>query len=321
MQTITRRTAFAAAAGLAMPALAQRIWPTRPIRFSSLFAPGGPQEVPGRIIAENLSRRLVEPAVIETKPGAGSALGSQYVARETDGHTFLFTTTSLTTLPALMRDPGFDAFTDLVPVTLVSESSLLLAARTAAPFADFPALLAAARARPGRISFATSGVGSSTHLAMALLQGRAGVEFLHVPYRGAQLALTALLAGDVDLSIGDASIPLPHIREGRLRGIAVSTAARSPILPEVPAMAETVPGYAVPFWFALLGSRNTPPGAVEILLREMAPLRAPDGALVPRMAQAGARVLLDGPAALLARMRQEVPQWRQVAVAAGITPE
>jgi tripartite-type tricarboxylate transporter receptor subunit TctC len=277
--------------------------------------------VPGRNIAEHLSQRLGQPVMIETRPGAGSALGSQYVVRETDGHTFLFTTTSLTTLPALMRDPGFDAFADLVPVTLVSESSLLLAARAGAPFADFAGLLAAARARPGRISFGSSGVGASTHLAMALLQGRAGVEFLHVPYRGVQPSLTALLAGDVDLSIGDASISLPHIREGRLRGIAVTTAARSPLLPEVPAMGESVPGYAVPFWFALLGSRNTPPEVVQTLLREMAPLRAADGALVQRMAQAGARVLLDGPAPLVARMRQEVPQWRQVAAAAGITPE
>jgi tripartite-type tricarboxylate transporter receptor subunit TctC len=273
------------------------------------------------MIAEHLAQRLGQPVVIEARPGAASALGTQLVARETDGHSFLVTTTSLTTLPALMRDPGFDPFADLVSITLISESSLLLAARAEAPFSDLPGLLARARERPGRISFGSSGVGSSSHLSVALLQHQTGMELLHVPYRGAQLSLTALLAGEVDMNVGDASVPLGHIRDGWLLGVAVTTAGRSPVLPEVPAIGESVPGYAVPFWFALLGPRATPPEVVEILLREMAPLRAPDGALAQRMAPSGARVLLTRPAALAERLRQEVPQWRQVAAAAGITPE
>lgn len=161
--------------------MGQAAWPTRPIRFVSPFAPGGPQEVPARLITEPLSRRLGQPVLIESRPGAGSAVGTQFVGREPDDHSFLFTTTSFATLPAIMNEPGFDAFADLVPVTLVSESSLLLAARAEAPFADLAGLLAAARARPGRISVGSAGLGSSTHLAMALLQSRAGIELLHVP--------------------------------------------------------------------------------------------------------------------------------------------
>lgn len=319
-----RRDALAigAAAMLPMAGLAQPArWPSRPIRFISPFAAGGPQEVPGRIIAEHLTQRLGQPVVIEPRPGAASALGSQLVARETDGHTFLFTTTSLATLPALMRDPGFDALADLVPVTLVSESSLLLAARAEAPYADLPGLIRAARESPGRISYGSSGVGSSSHLSVALLCSRAGIEMLHVPYRGAQLSLTAVLSGEVAMNIGDASIPLQHIREGRMKGICVTTRERSPILPEVGAAAEVLPGYSVPFWFAILAPRATPPEVAQALMREMAPLAAPDSALSRRMAQAGAKVLLDGPEALTARLRQEIPQWRQVAAAAGITPE
>ena len=217
---------------LAAPALAQPAWPNRPIRFISPFAPGGPQEVPARLIAEHLSQRLGQPVVIESKPGAGSAVGTQFVARETDGHTFLFTTTSFATLPAIMKDPGFDPFADLVPVTLVSESSLLLAARADAPFADFAGLLAAAKARPGRISVGSASIGSSTHLSMALLQNLAGIELLHVPYRGVTQSLTALLSGDIDLWTGDPSIPAGQLQEGKMRPLAVTTAARSPALPE-----------------------------------------------------------------------------------------
>jgi tripartite-type tricarboxylate transporter receptor subunit TctC len=323
MPEFARRAVLAAA--LAAPSLAQAqpraAWPSRTIRFISPFAPGGPQEVPARLIAEHLSQRLGQPVVIESRPGAGSAVGTQFVAREADGHTFLVTTTSLATLPAIMKDPGFDPFTDLVPVTLVSESSLLLAARADAPFADFAGLLAAAKARPGRISVGSAGIGSSTHLAMALLQNRAGIELLHVPYRGVTQSLSALLAGDIDLWTGDPSIPAAQLQEGKLRGLAVTTVARSPALPDVPAIGEAVPGYAVPFWFAMLGGRATLPEAVTTLMRELAALRAPESALARRMAQLGATLLLTGPEALTARLRQEIPQWRQVAAAAGITPE
>lgn len=319
MTGLGRRAVLAAA--LATPALAQGAWPTRPIRFISPFAPGGPQEVPARLIAEHLSQRLGQPVVIESRPGAGSALGTQYVAREGDGHSFLFTTTSFATLPGIMKDPGFDPFADLVPVTLVSESSLLLATRADAPFADLAGLLAAARARPGRISLGSAGIGSSTHLSMALLQKLAGIELLHVPYRGVTQSLTALLSGDIDLWIGDPSIPAGQLQDGKVRPLAVTTAPRSPALPGVPAIGEAVPGFAVPFWFAMLGGRATPADAVATLMREMAALRAPDSALMRRMAAQGATVLLTGPEALTARLRQEIPQWKQVAAAAGITPE
>ena len=212
-------------------------------------------------------------------------------------------------------------FTDLVPVTLVSESSLLLATRADAPFADFAGLLAAAKARPGRISLGSAGIGSSTHLSMALLQNLAGIELLHVPYRGVTQSLTALLSGDIDLWIGDPSIPAGQLQDGKVRPLAVTTAARSPALPSVPAIGVQVPGFAVPFWFAMLGGRATPPEAVAVLIREMATLRARDSALMRRMRAQGATVLLTGPEALTARLQQEVPQWKRVAAAAGITPE
>ena len=319
-QALARRAALALPAALAVPALAQPAWPNRTVRFISPFAPGGPQEIPARIIAEYLAPRLGQPVILENRPGAGSAVGTQAVARDPDGHAFLFTTTSLATLPAVMKEPGFDPFADLVPVTLVSESSLALCCRGGAPWRDFAALLAAAKAAPGAISFGSAGIGSSTHLAMALLQDRTGTRLLHVPYRGVGQSLPAILAGDIDLWIGDPVIPQAQLQAGVLRALAVTTAARSPALPEVPAMGEAVPGFAVPFWFALLGGRATPPAAVARLTEEMA-LRAPDSALAQRMQAVGARLLLSGPAPLAARLREEIPQWQAVARAAGVQPE
>ncbi len=322
--SIARRSLFATALAtpvLTTPALAQtQAWPNRPIRLISPFAPGGPQDVPARFLVDFLTPRLGQPVVFESRAGAGGALGMQHVAQANDGHTFLITSSAISTLPAMRRDPGFDPFADLLPVTLVTESPLVITVRANGP-ATLAEYLERARRTPGRVSWATSGIGSATHLAGALLMQKAGVELLHVPYRGATVALNALLAGDTDSLIGDISIVLEHIRAGTLRALAVTTAETAPLLPGVPAAGSVVAGYVVPFWIGLFASRHNPAEATPRLLREMAPLRAPDGDLARRMAERGATLLLDGPAPLAARMRAEVPQWREVVAAAGIVPE
>ena len=322
MNSLTRRTFGAAcAAGLAAPALAQApAWPSRAVRLISPFAPGGPQDVPARFMVDFLTPRLGQPVVYESLAGAGGATGMQFVAQANDGHTFLVTSNAIATLPAMRRDLGFDPFADLPPVTLIAESPLVVAVRANGP-ATLAEYLDRARSNPGRVSWGTSGLGSATHLAGALLMQKAGVELLHVPYRGATVALNALLAGDTDSIIGDISIVLEHVRAGTLRALAVSTEAPSPLLPGVPTVASLVPGYAVPFWIAIFASRHNAPEANERLMREIAPLRAPDGDLHRRMAERGAQLLLNGPEPLAARMRIEVAQWRQVVATAGIQPE
>lgn len=309
------------AASLALPAIARaENWPSRAVRFVIPFQGGGPVEVPARFIAEHLTQRLGQPVIIEPKPGAGGALGIQYVAQQNEAHTLLFTTSALAILPAMMRNPGFDPITDFTPISLVTDAPMTLLVRRDHRLASLDDLLREAKARPGRLSYGSSGAGSTTHLAGALFGVKAGVDLLHIPYRGAAQAINALYAGDTDLMVTGAGEATPHIREGRLRALAVTGPRRSPQLPEVPAAAERVPGYAITIWYALLGPRATPPEVVRRLAAEMAPLRT--GTPFAARAEASSQeVLLDGPAPLAERLAREVPQWKQVAREANVTLE
>jgi tripartite-type tricarboxylate transporter receptor subunit TctC len=315
--SIPRRAALAAPFLLAA---APAPWPTRPVRVIVPFAPGGPVEIPARFIAEHLAPLLGQPVLVEPKPGAGGALGIQAVVQANDPHLLLCTTSAVAILPALLRDPGYDPLRDLVPVSLISEAPMALLARPDSPIRDLEGLLARAGAAPGRLSYGSSGAGSTTHLAGALLAVTAGVELLHVPYRGAAQAVNALYAGDTDLMVTGMGEAMPHLRDGRLRALAVTGAARLPELPEVPAAAERVPGYAIGIWYALFGPRATPPEVVSRLAAAIAPLREAGG-LAERMRGSGVTLLLDGPGPLAARLAREVPQWRAVAAAAGLHPE
>lgn len=319
----TRRAVLAGLAPLALPglALAQPArWPNRTLRFIVPFAPGGPVEVPARFIADYLTPRLGQTVIVETRPGAGGALGIQLVAQSTDQHSLVFTTGSVVILPALQKNPGYDPFRDLTPVSVISNSAMAFNVRAESPIRDLADLLVRARAAPGRITYGSSGVGTTTHLLGELLKARAGIDLLHVPFRGTGQGLGALYAGDVDLLLTDASVPIPHVREGRMRTLAVSSAERVAALPGVPAVAEAVPGFEMVLWFALLGPANLPAEAAERLAREMAPLRE-GSALAQRLEAGGGRLIVSEPAVLAERMRREAPLWRQVAQAAGITPE
>lgn len=309
-----------AIAGAAPAGAQEAAWPTRTVRFVVPFAPGGPTEVPARFIAEHLTRRLGRPVIVETRPGAGGAVGIQAVLQARDGHSFVFTTSSVAILPAMQRNPGYDPLQDLIPVSLISEVPMAFLARADWPVADLAAMLRAVRDGSRRITFASSGTGSTTHLAGELLKQRAGIDLTHVPYRGASQAGSALLAGDTDLLVTGLIEAMPHVREGRMRAIAITSPARSPVLPETPALTEAVPGYAMLIWYALLAPRGTPQAVVDRLAQEIAPL-ATGTPLAERMTEVGARLLLDGPAPLAQRLATEVALWQQVLPAAGIRPE
>lgn len=319
--TASRRAILAAGAALAAPRLARaQSWPTRPVRFIVPFAAGGPVEVPARFLADRLTQSLGQPVLVETRPGAGGAVGIQAVLQANDGHTLLFTTSSVVILPALMRNPGYDPFQDLLPVSLISDAPMALVARNDWPVRDLADLLRQAKAQPGKFSFASSGAGSTTHLAGELFKVRAGVDILHVPYRGAGQAVNALYAGDTDLLVTGLIETLRHVREGRLRAIAVTSPQRSPVLPEVPSIAEVVPGFDMSIWYAMFAPRGTPAEVVARLAHDLAPHRS-GNRLAEQMAASGAELLLDGPAPLAARVAREVPLWKSLVSSAGIQLE
>jgi tripartite-type tricarboxylate transporter receptor subunit TctC len=319
---ITRRSALGAVIlALPAPALAQaRPWPSRPVRIVIPYAAGGPVEIPGRFIAEHLAARLGQPFVVETRPGAGGALGTKQVIGATDQHTLLMVTGAVAIQPAVQPDIGYDPVAELTPISVVSESSMGFMVRPNAAFRDLAGLIAAAKAAPGRITYGSSGNGTTTHMAAALFGARAGITWQHVPYRGAGQLISGFLAGDVDMMSGDLATLLPHVREGRGVLLGVTSPGRVPAVPDVPSIADVVPGTGIAIWFALFAPRGFPADAVARIVAELAPLRS-GSALGERMAATGGRLLLTGPTELADRLRRELPLWRQVVAEAGIRPE
>jgi len=317
-----RRCLPALALGLAaLPATAQDAWPARPIRLVIPFAPGGPIDTVGRLIGERLRERLGQPLVIDNRAGAGGSIGLRAVAQSPpDGYSFVLTSSSLAILPAIYADLGFDPRTDLTPVSLVAEIATTIVVRADHRFASLQDLIAEARAKPGSVTYGTSGIGSSNHLSGAMLAATARLDLTHVPYRGAAQAMNALHAGDIDVVFASTVETLSHAREGRVRILAVTTAQRIPALPDVPAAVEVVRGYIAPNWFAIAAPRGLPAPILARLSAELAALRTDPG-FRARFATLGAEPLMSAPDILAGRLAEDVPTWRRVAAEAGIRAE
>ncbi|MFC7738387.1 Bug family tripartite tricarboxylate transporter substrate binding protein [Roseomonas sp. GCM10028921] len=297
---------------------AQEPWPIRTVRLIVPQAPGSPIEIPTRIVADHLTRRLSATFIVESRAGAGGGIGSQYVAQQPpDGATFLATSAGISIIPTLQPALGFDPQRDLDPVSLMCDVPSGLLVRKESSLTDLQQLLTHAKSHPGRLTYASGGVGSANHLAGALFCALAGVEMTHVPYRGVSQAVTAVYSGDISLIFGSTLELLQHVRQGRARVLGVTMPARVPALPDVPAIAEVVPGYAAPNWFCLMAPKGLPPALLTRLTAELALLRdAPE--LQARMAEGAATARMDGPGPLAARLAEEMPKWRDLAARAGI---
>jgi tripartite-type tricarboxylate transporter receptor subunit TctC len=306
------------AAPLAAPAIAQEAWPVRQVRIIIPFAAGGPQDVPARIIADRLSRRMGATFFVENRPGVGGGLGAQAVAQAApDGATLLFISSSIAILPTLQAQLNFDPLRDLAPLTVVCDLPAGLMVRADSRFADLPALLAAARAEPGRLTYGSGGVGSANHLAGAQLGALANIELVHVPYRGVSQAVNAVYTGEIDFVFGSSVEVLGHYRQGRARLLGMTLTQRVPAVPEIPAVAEFVPGYAAPNWFAMFAPKALPEPLLARLGAELTAMRH-DEDLLGRLSSAAAVIRMDGPAALTAQLSAEIPRWREVIRRAGI---
>ena len=318
-----RRTLVAASFGFAWPApsRAQDTWPARTVRLVVPQAAGSPIEIPTRIAADHLTRRLGATFIVENRAGAGGGIGTQFVAQQPpDGATFLATSSGIAVIPALQPSLGFDPLRDLDPVSLLCDVPSGLLVAEPSPLHSLPELLARAKARPGELTYASGGVGSANHLAGALFCALARVEMTHVPYRGVSQAVTAVYAGEIDLIFGSTLELLQHVAQGRARLLGVTTPTRVPALPDVPAIAEFLPGYAAPNWFCLMAPKGSPPALLSRLAAELASLRdVPE--FRTRLAEGAAVPRLDGPAPLRARLVEDVGKWRNLVAQAGIRPD
>jgi tripartite-type tricarboxylate transporter receptor subunit TctC len=317
-----RIPAFTLAAVLAVAAAGAvaQSYPNRPVRMVVPLSPGGFADVPARVIAPRLSEALGQTVFVENKPGAGATIGTDFVAKsKPDGYTVLFTGTPHVISPALYKNLPYDPLKDFAPVMLVASGPYVLVVNPQLPVRSVQELIAAAKAQPGRIDYASSGNGSAQHLVSAMFASMAGIELSHVPYKGSGPAMQDLLSGQVKVSFAGIPNVMPSLRSGKLRALAVSTPKRSPDLPDVPTVAEAgVPGYDATLWLALLAPAGTPGDVVQRLYTEATKtLREPE--VQKAIAATGVEVNIVGPQELPAFLQSEADKWGKVARESGAT--
>lgn len=266
-----RDVMIAAASAAALPGLswAQDRYPGKPVRLIVPFPPGGPTDMMGRAAARAMSERLGQSFVVENRAGAGGNIGTDAAAKAApDGYTIaLSAISSLAIAPHMYSKMPFDVAKDLAPISLVGTTPCAIVANPNAPFSDLKGLIAYAKANPGKISYATSGIGTSNHLAAELLQSVAGIQLTHVPYKGSSQIVPDLISGVVPVSMESSLVTtLQHVKAGKLKAIAVTSAQRAPVWPDVPTVAESgYPGFEVESWFGLVAPAATPPAIVQKL--------------------------------------------------------
>jgi tripartite-type tricarboxylate transporter receptor subunit TctC len=254
----------AAALSIASGAAYAETYPSKPIRIVVPFAAGGGVDLCARIVGQKMSESLGQQVVVENRPGAGTIVGAEYVARSTpDGYTFLLTTNGHTILPSLSKLP-WDPVKDFTPVSMVVSYPFLLVVNPSVPVKSLPELVALAKAAPGGMNYGSAGVGTGPQLAMELLKSAAGINIMHIPYKGNGPVTVAVLAGEVQMMLDTMVGPLPAIRAGKLRALAITSAARSALLPDVPTFREAgIPGYVFEGWNGMFAPANTPKNIVE----------------------------------------------------------
>ncbi|WP_406623071.1 Bug family tripartite tricarboxylate transporter substrate binding protein [Acidovorax sp. SDU_ACID1] len=322
--TLSRRNFVGASTALALAgwARAQDSYPNKPITVIVPYAPGGQGDVFARLVGEPLARALGQPVVVDNRPGASGALGTRLAARApTDGYTLLMGQTGEIAINgAAMKNPGYDALKDLRAVALVGDAPLVLAVPAASPFKSLADLVQAARERPGSVAYASSGTATPGHLAAAELAARTGTQMTHIPYKGAGQAITDLIGAQVQFFFASASSIVGHVKGGKVRALAVSKPARIAALPGVPAVSDTLPGFAFSLWGGYFAPRGTPDAVVERLAGEIGRIIG-QGPLRERLETEGSAVELGTPKSFDAFVRAEADKYARLVKAAGATLE
>lgn len=292
-------------------------WPAKPLRIISPFAPGGGNDTLSRILAASLTTRLAQQVMVENRPGANTIVGTELVVKSApDGYTLILLPNAITINPHLYRKLPFDIARDLAPVTQIGTSPLILVLHPSLPVRTMKEFLALARTQPNELTNGSSGSGSLGHLAGALLGVMTKTSLVHVPYKGTALAVTELIGGQIVLSFASALTVVPHIRSGRLRAIAVTGPRRSPALPDVPAIAETVPGFSAELWYALFAPAHTPADIINRLNREAGAILA-QAEIKAKLADQGVDALTGTPQDMAKLIATDLDKWAQVVKATG----
>ncbi|MBN9474830.1 MAG: tripartite tricarboxylate transporter substrate binding protein [Burkholderiales bacterium] len=309
--------------GCACAAAVAASYPDRPIRMMIPFPPGGPNDVLGRLLATEVGKDLGQPIVIENKGGAGGTIGADMVAKAApDGYTLLLGgTASLGIAPSLYSRLPYDAVADFAPVGMVATSPSLLVVGARQPFRNVGELIARAKAAPGKLNFASAGVGTPTHLAAELFKTMAAVDIVHVPYKGGGPALNDLLAGQVEMYFSGIVAAVPLVNQGSLRALAITSDQRSELMPDVPTMSEAgLPGYEIQNWFAIFAPAGTPQPVVDRLNKSLARFLALP-AVRSKMRELNVDPRSSTPQELAAYQGKELRKWSALVKQAGITPE
>ncbi len=299
-----------------------QVYPTRPVRLIVSSSPGGGTDISARMIAPKLSEYLGQQVVVDNRAGGNTIIGNELVARAApDGYTLLMGVSSLAIIPYIHAKIPYDAEKDYAPVSQVVLVPNILASHPSLPARSVKELVAFARTRPGQLNFAAAGVGSNPHLAMELFLSMTGLKMVHVPYKGQGPALIDLLAGHVPLMMVTTLNALPHVKNGRLRAIGVTSAKRASVAPDIPTIAEAgVPGYEVVQWFGVLAPANTPRDIIARLHAGI--VRAvQDPAIKERFISDGAETVGSTPEEFAAVIRADLSKWSKVIKDAGIKPE
>ena len=311
--------ALSCAALLFAPLAFAQQYPSKPIRLVVPYPAGGPVDITARTIGPRLTEVLGQPIVVDNRGGAGSILGSDIVAKSlADGYTLLMCTVANTINASLIPKLPYDVLKDFTPVTLVVIITSILTVHPSVQARSVPELIALVKARPGQLSYASTGNATPAHLAAELLKSMAGLDIMHVPYKGAPSAVVDLLSGQVQLALLSAPGVVPHVKAGRLRALAVTNAKRSALLPELPTMSESgLPGYESEGWHGLCAPARTPRPVVDRLYREIAAmLRAPE--ISSRLSGVGAEPVGLPPERFAVKLREEIAKWGKVVKASGM---
>ena len=290
---------------------AQEKYPTKPIRLLTPFAPGGGSDILARLIGPQVSEVFGQSIIVDNRPGGGGTLGAGITVRsDPDGYTLILVSGSYGANPALHNLP-YDSVTDITPIILIGTTPLLVAMHPSVPIRTIKELIALARANPGKLNFGSAGVGGLGHLSQEMFRLQTKVNITHIPYKGSGPVMTALLSGEVDSSFSSLVPSIPHVKAGRLRALAVTTPKRSPAIPDVPTIGETVPGYEVTHWYGMWGPKGIPR---EIVLRwnqEVAKVLNTD-AMKKWLAQEGLERAGGPPEEFRDRIRSDVEKWKKV---------